>query len=705
MTRRDLARLLGGPAAAAMVCLASAGARADAPVAKAAPPSATVEIDPALSLPTGAEKLLPPGWNEVLIRVQDRQGRALRGQARVTVHKYVRDAVEVTATAPFAVPPHGAVSLLLPIEVQTDASVNVDVRDDDGRLLGEATLQPLRLSNVIVADLSDPPSLRPSIGGAGVSTNLLAPPYLRHGASGGVSVAVTAPHVDPVSGDPILPDRAAAYGPVDAVIARSDLLVKLGRAEIDALAAYVLAGGTLAIAITRPEDLQSPTIQAFAGGAITKQAPSAEALRNLMPGSPGPGDGAHATPWALNANEATQKTLVGFGGGNLHGSPYGSSAAYGLGEVHLLAFDPTSRPASEDQWALGRVIDVARRGYDRRAALALRSPRDANGFDATQVRKQLDPNENSGWSIAVAALILCIYALLAGPLNYSRAGKSGKPLRALVRLPLFALVAFAAVVGVGVASKGVRGRARRLTLVEAGAGMTVGTARRFRGFFSPRSDRFVVRATDRASVVTMSNDDGGAQRERLVVDREGTRLVDVAALPWQTLVVREEGTASLGEGISITADDAEVDVTNRSGRNLRGAILRLPSGKFIYLGNVADGAKASSRSAPHVDATTAGATWVRNVEGTHATKTPGVLAPHRLDADELGGVLDADAPGLAHAWEAIEATGGGDVDWFPDGAPVLIGQLDGGEGKRTDAGLRVESDRLLVRVLGFGGRK
>ena len=704
MTRRELARLLRGSAAAAVVCLSAGAARADAPVAKPAPPAAIVEIDPALSFPTGAEKVVAPGWNEVLVRVQERQGHALRGQARVTVRKWVRDAVEVTATAPFAVPPRGAVSLLLPIEVQTDASVSVEVRDDDGRLLGEATLQPLRLSNVIVAELSDPPSLRASIGGAGVSTNLLPPSFLRHGPSAAVNIAVTAPRVDPASGDPILPDRASAYGPVDAVVARSDLLVKLGRTEVDALAGYVLAGGTLAIAITRPEDLQSPTIEAFVGGAITKQAASAEALRELSRGTPGPAEGAHLTPWAPRASDATQKTLVGFGGGNLHGSPYGSSAAYGLGEVHLLAFDPTSRPASEDPWALSRVIDVARRGFDRRAGLVLRSPRDVAGFDATQVRKQLDPNEGSGWSIAIAALILCVYALLAGPLNYARAGKSGKPLRALVRLPIFALVAFAAVVGVGVASKGVRGRSRRLTLVEAGAGMTVGGARRFRGFFSPRSDRFVVRATDRASVVTMSNDDGASQRERLVVDREGTRLVDVAALPWQTLVVREEGAVSLGEGIAITPDGADVDVTNRSGRNLRGAILRLPSGKFIYLGNVPDGAKVSSRSGRRVDATTAGEAWVRSVEGV-TPKTPGVLRQHRLDADDLGGVLDVDAPGLAHAWEALEASGGGDVDWFPDGAPVLIGQLDGGEGKRTDAGLRLESDRLLVRVLGFGGRK
>ena len=34
----------------------------------------------------------------------------------------------------------------------------------------------------------------------------------------------------------------------------------------------------------------------------------------------------------------------------------------------------------------------------------------------------------------------------------------------------------------------------------------------------------------------------------------------------------------------------------------------------------------------------------------------------------------------------------------------FLGQLDGGEGRASDSGLRLESDRLLVRVVGFGGK-
>jgi hypothetical protein len=77
---------------------------------------------------------------------------------------------------------------------------------------------------------------------------------------------------------------------------------------------------------------------------------------------------------------------------------------------------------------------------------------------------------------------------------------------------------------------------------------------------------------------------------------------------------------------------------------------------------------------------------------------------HHLGAPGLRPLLEADAPGLAEAWMALSDASGDAADWFPEGVPVLIGQLDGGEGRLTDSGLRLESDRLLVRVVGYGGR-
>jgi hypothetical protein len=77
---------------------------------------------------------------------------------------------------------------------------------------------------------------------------------------------------------------------------------------------------------------------------------------------------------------------------------------------------------------------------------------------------------------------------------------------------------------------------------------------------------------------------------------------------------------------------------------------------------------------------------------------------HRLGADALQPVLERDTTGLADAWLAVSGAAGTDVNWFPDRVPVLLGQLEGGEGRSSDSGLRLERDRVLVRVVGYGGR-
>jgi hypothetical protein len=38
-----------------------------------------------------------------------------------------------------------------------------------------------------------------------------------------------------------------------------------------------------------------------------------------------------------------------------------------------------------------------------------------------------------------------------------------------------------------------------------------------------------------------------------------------------------------------------------------------------------------------------------------------------------------------------------------DDVPVLIAELEGGEGRTHDSGLTVDVDRVLVRVVGWGG--
>jgi len=683
--------------------MALSAALALAPAAVAGPPAPpggdlVVEAFPVF----GSGATIAQGWSEVTVRIQNNGARPARGRVEVSMQHFGRGAARsYRATAPFSVGGGTSIHVRVPAEVGPYGDLVVEVRGEDGALVRESRFPSFNPPGVTLLEVSDVPHLRGAIHDAVVTP--LA--YVGGSRTGAPTLAVAVPRYDSATGDPILPDRAALYTNADAVVIRSDVLARLGGADLDALAGYVLAGGTLAVAVTRPEDIRSPTLVALAGGPIARQGVWAATLAELVLPSPtaAPNPSAkRVVPTAKPASDVAE-TLAGYTGGNLHGTFYGASAAYGLGEVHLLAFDPTQKPAVDDPWVQARMIDLTRRGYDRRTSQVFRPGYEPPAPAYTRVRQQLDPNEGSRWAIGAAALLLCVYAVVAAPVNFALATRAQKPLRALRWLPIISMIAFALVVVVGVAAKGVNGRARHLTLVEAGAGMTKGSARRFRGFYASRARELTVRTTDGSSVVsTAVLPEYSDHKDHLIVDREGARLVEVAALPWQTVVVREDGFASLGDGIAMVKDAAGgVTIVNRAGRDLRGVVVRAPGGEAHYFARLADGARVTTASSNALKATPAGTAWESMMQSAYRA---GSINVHRLASAELKPILERDAPGLAEAWAAIDEAAPDFVDWFPDGVPALIAQIDGGEGRPGDAGLRLETDRLLVRVVGFGGR-
>ena len=688
-----LALLLAGALVGASASAAPPSPRAATPV------DVVVEAFPVIASGSAVSQ----GWSEIAVRIQNNGGKPSRGQVEVKSQAIGRGAGEhgFRATAPYSVGVGAAVNVRVPALVGAYGDLAIEVRDEQGSLVQAQRVDTFHPSGLTLLEVSETSRLRAAIADA-VIVPLTSPSL---GRSSAATLSVATPRFDPATGDPILPDRAALYSGADAVLVRSDTLSRLGGAELDALAGYVLAGGTLAVAVARPEDLRHPTLIAFAGGAIHKQGVSAATLADFSPpattGTLSP-SAKLITPTPQPAGDLVE-SLAGHAGGNLRGSLYGSSAAYGLGEVHLLAFDPTQKPAVDDPWAQARVIDLTRRAFDRRSTTSVLRRDGAAPHSFTRIRQQLDPNESSRWAIGAAALLLCVYALIAGPINFSLATKAGMPLRALRWLPIISIIAFVMVVGIGVAAKGVSGRARHLTLVEAGAGMGKGAASRFRGFYASRARELTVRTTDASSVVaTAVLPEYADQRDHLIVDREGARLVEVAALPWQTVVVREQGFASLGDGIALVKDGASgVAVINRSGRDMRAAVLRTPGGASHYFARIKDGERVATAAANAVGATVDGGIWEAQML---SARRLGSIDLHRLAAHALRGVMEGDAPGLSDAWWALEDAASDTADWFPDRVPTLIGQLDGGEGRLGDAGLRLETDRVLVRIVGFGGR-
>ncbi|MGK3968868.1 hypothetical protein WMF38_37300 [Sorangium sp. So ce118] len=692
-----LARVAAG--AAWLAALSTAGpALGQAPAASSAP-ELVVDAAPVFGMSGG----MPWGWNQVVVRLQNNGGKAAKGEVEVASTRYGEQRVFV-ASAPYTVAAGASIHVRVPVQVSPFADVQVRALDEGGAQVSSHALSSTSQRAVVLFDVSETSLVR-----GGLHEAPVAPLYLPSGRGPGSSPSpvlwVGQPRYDGATGDPLLPDRAALYSAADAVLMRTDTLSRLNGAELDALAGYVLSGGTLALAVARPEDLRHPTLAAFVGGEVARAGVAPPTLEEIVPpGAPsGFGKQGNALVPAPSASPEVAEALSGWSGGNLRGSSYGSSAFYGLGEVHLLAFDPTRPPASSDPWAKIRVADLARRAYDRRSTVAFRPGEEAMGLDLDPVRRELDPNESSRWAIGVSALLLCLYAVLAGPINFSRAARQGRPLRALRHLPVYAAVTFAVVVGVGLLAKGVRGRARHLTLIEAGAGITKGAVRRFRGFFVPRAEELTVRTTDASGVIsTAVLAELTERRDRLLVERDGARLTKVSALPWQTVIVREDGVAPLGDGIAIVAEPSgDVVVSNRSGRDLRGGVLWLPAGVARYFARIRDGEKVSSRAGVDLGARSDGQSWLSHVS---FGRRVGGIDIHDLGGGLLAPLLEPDAPGLGAAWLAIEEAAGSAVDWFPAGVPVLFGQLDGGEGRASDSGLRLESDRVLVRIVGYGGR-
>jgi hypothetical protein len=652
-----------------------------------------------LALPLlGDASITPGGWTELLVRIENRGTENAEG----TVTVFASGAAWTTGTgvevrAPYSVGAGATVSLRMPFRVGWNMDPVVRVLAADGKKLFEQNFHRTGDNRTLLVDVARASPLGVALRGIPVGSR--ADPWLigYGGYSGSGSPTVTevaSPMYDPVTGDAQLPRHTAGYARVAAVLLRSDELARLPAAELEALSGFVLGGGTLAVILVRPEDMRHPTVTALVGGDVERASAPIELLKELylvpMSGGGGYYPGGKTQPVQSSPEPLVAETLTGYRGGNLQPSPYGASAPYGLGEVHFLGFNPQERPAVDSPWVHIRMVDMLRRANERNVTALYRHG--GPHTIASEVRRQLDPNEGARWAIVVTALLLCAYAVFAGPVNFTYWRKKQRPLRAFLYVPVASALTFGAVVGIGVVAKGCSGRARHLTVVEAGAGMTRGTARRWRGFFVPSQQTIRVQTSSATSVLgTELMDHGEETSDHMLLDRDGLSLVDLPLLPWETVVVREDAYVDLGEGISLVKKPPdEIQIVNRTGRKLRGLLLSDPTRGPLFLRELEDGGSVSSASFD-------GASFILNAS------TPAGLSLHDFDVYSVSMRLNEAVPGLGEAWTAVLATITQQKDWFPDGVPVLLAQIEGGEGRTRDTGLNLDSDRLLVRIVGYGG--
>ena len=73
---------------------------------------------------------------------------------------------------------------------------------------------------------------------------------------------------------------------------------------------------------------------------------------------------------------------------------------------------------------------------------------------------------------------------------------------------------------------------------------------------------------------------------------------------------------------------------------------------------------------------------------------PSPLGTHVLSASSFREAVEPAARGAGAAWEALESLTGSDADWWPEDVPVLLGELEGGEGEEHDASTAAMIHRL-----------
>ena len=149
------------------------------------------------------------------------------------------------------------------------------------------------------------------------------------------------------------------------------------------------------------------------------------------------------------------------------------------------------------------------------------------------MRVALDPNESYKPGLAIAAVLLLLYVVLVGPVNFRFIGKRGTPTLALLTTPALAALGLVAMLGVGYIGKGVLMRYRRVEVSEAIEGERFAPSRRYTSLFLTRPVVFDLDAPARGALTMVpggmgdvpptTEHPGGATHLRDVRGRSGRR--------------------------------------------------------------------------------------------------------------------------------------------------------------------------------------
>ena len=647
MLERLAPALLVGLVALAASGSGSASAQSQRPVG--------VEVAPLF----GPDLVRPRTWVALLVTLENRTTRSFQGEVHLMVKAWSSDALthETRVDLPGGATRRVVMEVYLP---EDGAEVRTEYRVD-GSIAGRtAYIVPYSSSGAGIVVLARESRLRSMLGN--VETTMED----QYGSVRQVNMPVGSVTFDATTGDPIAPESPLGYAPVAMVVARSSELEALSPPQAEALRRWVATGGKLFVFPRTPEAVRQPFLRSLVGELVFAEMREGE-VHQAVPDE--------LRGWRWVPSDDSEWLTESFGG----------SRRLGFGRVYLATYDGTVPPHVDRGYTPAALRAVASyRSFTNRPMLPFAAPDDQSlglGFGGgsesgfQELRSALDPNESFRPALGLVALLLLVYVVLVGPVNFRWVAKKNRPIFALVTTPVLALGCLVLMLAVGYIGKGVTMRYRSVELVDAVAGEPLGSAREYLSFFLTRPTSFDLDdATGRRLLP-----EGSPRMPHIVMDGAEQHMEDLQGGLWQSLFLRRDTTRDLGGAITFDVENQRLTaVNNGSSAPIHDAILLAPGGAVYAVGDIAPGSAAPIQGQPIAT--------IRQQDYYY-------YGPNQSDMRALANALGMNTEegrktlyGLTQLTRGLEAA-----------TPYLLARLDESEGEI--AGFSEERSVDLLRVL------
>lgn len=369
----------------------------------------------------------------------------------------------------------------------------------------------------------------------------------------GRSTAVT--HLDPAR----LPDDAALLAGLDTIFVHDIATADLTSAQREALALWARLGGELVVSGGPSAERSAPGLAELLPAEVGALRPgvSAASLAALAGAAQG------AAPPALTASAAAPRA----GATALDGAGLLLAREEGAGRVIFAAFDLAALRAWAGEAELWQRVLRPESKAHLGQSFRLRSENLLR--DSLQLQALRLP------STALLLLLMLVYIVVVGPLNFWALRRANRVELAWVTTPLIVAGFLAAAYGASFALRGTQAQTSQLTIVQGFEGAGRGQATSFLGVFSPQRRSYGL-GFDPATLVTPGTFEGFAFRATPVTSDGASvavrdLLIDVSSL--RTLMVEHPAELAPAVASSLSRAQGQVrgQVTLAAGPDLRDA--------------------------------------------------------------------------------------------------------------------------------------